>query len=154
MSNKTDKSFNYDRHCKSRSPDITSVGPGNSTSSSNLPMDTLPTHIHGSTFGSHQGQMNSRSETMNSNNSRQATLQVGRISIFIFRYLSVTFQYIPENMIIQWRDILFEDVPLGTGNFGQVVKAVVQKDNKIISAAVKTLKGKIIEMVTNLLLGA
>ena len=51
------------------------------------------------------------------------------------------YQYVPEDIIVQWRDILFEDIPLGEGNFGEVVKAVVQKNNKIIPSAVKTLKG-------------
>lgn len=51
-------------------------------------------------------------------------------------------QIFPESLILPWENILFEDIPLGVGNFGQVVKAIVQKDGMIIQTAVKMLKGK------------
>lgn len=45
-------------------------------------------------------------------------------------------------MILSWGNIFFEDETLGEGNFGQVVKAIIQIDKKCIVAAVKTLKGE------------
>lgn len=48
---------------------------------------------------------------------------------------------LPESLIIDWEDIIFEDIPLGEGNFGQVVKAVVQKQNRLVETAVKSLRG-------------
>ena len=43
--------------------------------------------------------------------------------------------------MLAWFDIFFEEISLGVGNFGQVVKATVRKENELLESAVKTLKG-------------
>jgi len=83
-----------------------------------LRLDTLSTNYNGSTYNSSLPFKNSTMGSLDSNSC----------------------QYVPEDIIVQWRDILFEDIPLGEGNFGEVVKAVIQKNKKIIPSAVKTLK--------------
>uniref|UniRef100_H2YM10 receptor protein-tyrosine kinase n=1 Tax=Ciona savignyi TaxID=51511 RepID=H2YM10_CIOSA len=55
-------------------------------------------------------------------------------------YGLITSQIFPESLVIPWENISFEDIPLGVGNFGQVVKAVVRKDGELIQTAVKMLK--------------
>ncbi|XP_076813953.1 tyrosine-protein kinase receptor Tie-1-like [Clavelina lepadiformis] len=92
--------------------------------------DTLHTNIGMSTIGSTPGI--SRSGTMISTQS---------VHSFHSRAASVhSCQFLPENLVIPWEKILFEDVPLGVGNFGHVVKALVEKDHRLIPAAVKMLK--------------
>jgi len=59
-------------------------------------------------------------------------------------------QIFPESLILPWESITFEDIPLGVGNFGQVVKAVIEKDGKLIQTAVKMLKGKLIANISYL----
>jgi len=41
-----------------------------------------------------------------------------------------------EQFVLSWSDIIFEEVSLGVGNFGQVVKATVKKDNELLASAV------------------
>nr|XP_009861650.2 tyrosine-protein kinase receptor Tie-2-like [Ciona intestinalis] len=97
-------------------------------------MDCLTATTRASTFGSTSqgGGIHSRSATLmssyslRSGNSRAPSTYSGQI--------------FPESLSIPWENILFEDIPLGVGNFGQVVKAVVQKDDKLIQTAVKMLK--------------
>ena len=53
-------------------------------------------------------------------------------------------QIFAEQFILSWSDIFFEDISLGVGNFGQVVKATVRKENELLASAVKMLKGVLV----------
>nr|XP_039258609.1 angiopoietin-1 receptor-like isoform X1 [Styela clava] len=107
-----------------------------SMSTAPLEMDSISNHMRVSTIGSSflsGATINSRSGTLlsshsvHSGNSRAPSTHSGQLLL-------------AESLIICWENILFEDIALGEGNFGQVVKAVVQREDKLIQVAVKMLK--------------
>lgn len=46
--------------------------------------------------------------------------------------------------VLDWNDIKFQDV-IGEGNFGQVLKARIKKDGLRMDAAIKRMKGQLVD---------
>ena len=55
---------------------------------------------------------------------------------------------VPSKWVIKWNDLELSDTLLGKGNFGEVRKGIYRIGGKQLEVAVKTLNGKIIDLVT------